>query len=158
MSFAVYFTGATASPLYFVYFVPVVVHAFHRDWNVILFSGFGGIVLYGVAVLVSMDKLSSAALADLLARLTFMLLTVAVACLALSVLRKEEKRDRVRTARLKAIAPHLPVVLVSGNEVTPAPGLFVAVLAKPYSRAAFADVIARFASNGDFEGVGVVEA
>lgn len=104
MSFAVYFTGATASPLYFIYFVPVVIHAFHRDWNMILFSGFGGVVLYGAAVLVSMNSLSSAAMADLLARLIFMLLTVAVACLALSVLRKEEERDRLRIARLRAVS------------------------------------------------------
>lgn len=102
MTAAVYLTGATRSPLYFVYFVPVVIHAFHRDWNLILFSGFGGVVLYGVGVLMSLRDVSSAAVADLFARLVFMLLTVAVACLALSVLRKEEERDRRRIARLRA--------------------------------------------------------
>ncbi len=104
MSIAVYLTGATASPLYFVYFVPVVIHAFHRDWNLILFSGFGGVILYGVSVLLSLNSLSSAVMADLCARLVFMLLTVAIACLALSVLRKEEGRDRLRIARLRAIS------------------------------------------------------
>ena len=31
MSLAIYFTGAGNSPLYFLYFIPLIVHAFHRD-------------------------------------------------------------------------------------------------------------------------------
>ena len=68
MSIAVYLTGAAASPLYFIYFVPVVIHAFHRDWNLILFSGFGGVVFYGVAIFISISQMSPAVIADLCAR------------------------------------------------------------------------------------------
>lgn len=117
MSAAVYLTGATASPLYFIYFVPVVIHAFHRDWDLILFSGFGGVVLYGFAVVVSLSNLSSASVADLCARLVFMLLTVAIACLGLSVLRKEEERTRRRTARLRA-ASALSQRLIAACSIT----------------------------------------
>ena len=104
MSFAIYYTGGVASPLYFIYFVPLIVHAFHRDWNIILFNGFGGIILYGVAVLLSLSEVRAAALADLAARLVFMLLTVAIACLALNLLRRKDDLDRKRLVRIRAIA------------------------------------------------------
>ena len=48
-----------------------------------------------------------------------------------------------------AIAPQLPIVLVSGNAVDPRPGLFAAVLTKPCSRAMLAETIARCALPGD---------
>ncbi len=104
MSFSIYYTGGVASPLYFIYFVPLIVHAFHRDWNIILFNGFGGIVLYGVAVLLSLSEVKAATLADLAARLVFMLLTVAIACLALNLLRRKDDIDRKRLVRIRAIA------------------------------------------------------
>jgi GAF domain-containing protein len=104
MSFSIYYTGGVSSPLYFIYFVPLIVHAFHRDWHLILFNGFGGVVLYGMAVLMSLTEVRPAALADLAARLVFMLLTVAIACIALNLLRRKDEQDRKRIARLRAVS------------------------------------------------------
>ncbi|MBV9079968.1 MAG: hypothetical protein JO102_02480, partial [Elusimicrobia bacterium] len=104
MSASVFFTGGASSPIYFIFFVPLVVHAFHRDLNVVLFSGFGGVAVYGLAVLLSLTTLNPAAIADLGARLVFMMLTVAIACLALSLLRRKDALDRKRVARLRAIS------------------------------------------------------
>lgn len=104
MSFSVYYTGGVASPLYFIYFVPLIVHAFHRDWGVILFNGFGGVILYGVAGVLSLSEVRAAALTDLAARLVFMMLTVAIACLALNLLRRKDEADRQRLVRVRAAA------------------------------------------------------
>ena len=38
MSLAIYWTGAANSPLSFLYFIPLIVHAFHRDSTVVMFS------------------------------------------------------------------------------------------------------------------------
>ena len=104
MSFSIYYTGGVASPLYFIYFVPLIVHAFHRDWGIILFNGFGGVILYGVAVLLSLSEVRAAALTDLAARLVCMLLTIAIACLALNLLRRKDEADRHRLVRVRAAA------------------------------------------------------
>jgi hypothetical protein len=84
MSLSVYFTGGMTSPLYFVYFIPLVIHAFHRDSRLVVFSGFGGVVFYAFAVSQPMGDMSSAMVANIAARLFFMLLTVSIACLALT--------------------------------------------------------------------------
>ena len=45
--------------------------------------------------------------------------------------------------RIKEVAPSLPLVLVSGNDVAADPAVFSAVLAKPYTRAMLAEAIER---------------
>lgn len=101
MSWSIFYTGGTESPLYFLYFIPLVVHAFHRDFSLVIFSGFGGVVLYAAAILSSIASPSTAMLTNLGARLFFMLLTVSVACLAINMLRKREEADQRRILRLK---------------------------------------------------------
>ena len=101
MSLSVYYTGGTNSPLYFIYFIPLVVHAFHRDMGVVVFSGFGGVVLYALAIHSSLGDMTSALLTNLAARLFFMLLTVSIACLALAILRKQDAVEQKRIRRLK---------------------------------------------------------
>ncbi len=100
MSLSVYFTGGMTSPLYFVYFIPLVIHAFHRDSRLVVFSGFGGVVFYAFAVSQPMGDMSSAMVANIAARLFFMLLTVSIACLALAFLKKQDAVDELRILRL----------------------------------------------------------
>ncbi len=101
MSFSVYHTGGTDSPLYFIYFIPLVVHAFHRDMGIVVYSGFGGVILYAIAIARSIENMTAIQMTNLGARLFFMLLTVSIACLALWVLRKQDEVDRKRILRLK---------------------------------------------------------
>jgi GAF domain-containing protein len=103
LSVAVYWTGGAASPLYFIYFVPLIIQAFHRDWALVLYYGFGGVTLYTLAVLFSLGDLTSAGLFDLAARIFFMLMTVSIAALAVSLLRKREEVEQVRLSRMKML-------------------------------------------------------
>ncbi len=100
MSLSIYFTGAGDSPLYFLYFIPLIVHAFHRDSAVVMFSGLTGVSLYAVTILYSLDKINGVLLTNLLARLFFMLLTVAIACLAIAVLKRKDAHHQRQIARL----------------------------------------------------------
>ncbi len=102
MSLAIYWTGAGNSPLYFLYFIPLIVHAFHRDSAVVMFSGFGGVGLYAVMILSSLSEINSALVTNLIARLFFMLLTVGVACLAIAVLKRKDAHHRQQVARLES--------------------------------------------------------
>lgn len=103
VSFAVYFTGGPGSPLYFIYFIPLLVHAFHRDWALVLFNGVGGCVLYASAILNSLKEYSSVELTNLGARLFFMLLTLGIVYFAVSLLRKKDTLDRARLNRLRVL-------------------------------------------------------
>lgn len=103
MSAAIYFTGGAASPLYFIYFIPLVIHAFHRDWALVLFNGIGGSVLYALAILNSLAKFSPVELTNLGTRLFFMFLTLGIVSFAVNLLRKKDAGDRLRLGRLKAL-------------------------------------------------------
>lgn len=102
MSMAIYLTGAANSPLYFLYFIPLIVHAFHRDSTIVMFSGFGGLGLYAGVILCSMSEINATQVTDLVARLFFMLLTVSVACLAIVVLRRKDQQHRQQINRLES--------------------------------------------------------
>jgi hypothetical protein len=102
MSLAIYFTGAANSPLYFLYFIPLIVHAFHRDSAVVMFSGFGGVGLYAIMIFLSFSEINTGLISNLIARLFFMLLTVGVACLAIAVLKYKDKYHRQQVARLES--------------------------------------------------------
>ncbi len=114
MSLAVYFTGATNSPLYFVYFIPLIVHAFHRDLGMVMLYGFGGVVLYAFVIVKSAEELTTANLTNLGTRIFFMLLTVSIAGLALKVLRRQDEVDQKRIRRLK----NLTLVSETLNQMT----------------------------------------
>ncbi|MCG3205160.1 MAG: hypothetical protein KCHDKBKB_01879 [Elusimicrobia bacterium] len=101
MSLAVYFTGGVNSPLYFIYFIPLVVHAFHRDMGVVIHSGFGGVLLYALVVGSSLTEHSPAMISNLGARLFFMLLTASIACLSLVILRKQDELEKKQIRQLK---------------------------------------------------------
>jgi GAF domain-containing protein len=103
-SAAVFVTGGTASPLYFIYFIPLIVHAFHRDWSLVLFNGFGGVALYAVAIAHSIPKLTPAVMTDLGARVFMMLVTVSIACLSLTLLRRKDDEDQIRIGRLNTLS------------------------------------------------------
>jgi hypothetical protein len=102
MSAAIYWTGAGDSPLYFLYFIPLIIHAFHRDSTVVMFSGFGGVGLYAVTIALSFSHVNAVLITNLVARLFFMLLTVGVACLAIAVLKRKDEYHRRQVARLES--------------------------------------------------------
>lgn len=103
LSIAVFWTGGASSPLYFIYFVPLIIQAFHRDWVLILHYGFGGVTMYAVAVLLSLGDVTAASLLDLGARIFFMLMTVSIAAMAVSFLRKQEIKERMRLSRMRML-------------------------------------------------------
>jgi hypothetical protein len=78
MSVAIYCTGGVNSPLYFIYFIPLLVHAFHRDWALVFFNGVGGSLLYASAILNSLTEYTSVTLTNLGTRLFFMFLTLCI--------------------------------------------------------------------------------
>ena len=47
LSLALMVTGGHSSPLFFFFFLPLIVQAFHRDQALLLFNGFGGLAFYG---------------------------------------------------------------------------------------------------------------
>jgi len=104
VSLAVYLTGGPTSPLYFLYFIPLIIHAFHRDWGLVLFNGVGGVVLYAIAMWNSFTVVGSTEITDLGARLFFMLISVSIASLALYLLRREDEHERKRLRRLQTLA------------------------------------------------------
>ena len=58
VSIGIYLTGGANSPLYFLYFIPVIIQAFHRDWALILFYGFGSVIGYSVALFFRLNGFS----------------------------------------------------------------------------------------------------
>jgi GAF domain-containing protein len=111
---SVYYTGATNSPLYFIYFIPLIVHAFHRDLGMVVLYGFGGVIFYAMAILKSIAEMTPVVITNLGARIFFMLLTVSIACLALTILRKQDEVDQKRIRRLK----NLTLVSETLNQMT----------------------------------------
>jgi GAF domain-containing protein len=121
LSAAVYWTGGATSPLYFIYFVPLVIQAFHRDWILILYYGFGGVFLYSVAVLFSVADITPSNFLDLGARLFFMLMTVSITALAVNLLRKRDEAERVRLSRMKFLT-HISELFCHVNVMSDLPG------------------------------------
>ncbi len=103
ITLAVTYTGGSTSPLYVMYFIPIIVEAFHRNWAMLIFQGFGGVLLYGAVLAVSIDEWNSSQAADLGARLFFMLLAVSVAALAVNLMRKKDVIDETRLSRMQLL-------------------------------------------------------
>ncbi len=103
LSLGVHWTGQADSPLYFIYFMPLIIQAFHRDWALLVYYGVGGLVLYSIAIFWSIPDWSSQNLIGLGTRILFMACTVGLALLAVNLLRKNETLERRRTSRLKCL-------------------------------------------------------
>lgn len=103
LSLAVYWTGHSKSPLYFIYFMPLIIQAFHRDWALLVYYGVGGLILYTVAVLMATHPWSAVNIVELGTRLSFMAFTVGLALLAVNLLRKNERLEKRRSSRLKCL-------------------------------------------------------
>jgi|GEM_PF-4162333 len=103
ISFAIFLTGGINSPFYFLYFIPLVIQAFHRDWSLLLFYGFGGIVLYSITMFFSLSELTGSLFMNLVARIGAMLLTVCTSILAVLLLRKKEFVEGIRLSRMKML-------------------------------------------------------
>ncbi len=103
LSLGVYWTGHFNSPLYFIYFMPLIIQAFHRDWALLVYYGLGGVVLYTMVVVASVTEWSSQSLVSLGSRVLFMAFTVGLALLAVNLLRKNELLEKRRMSRLKCL-------------------------------------------------------
>lgn len=103
MSVAVCVTGGFNSPIYLCYFIPIIIQAFHRDWALFLYNGFGGIFFYAVAILAFVLDRSTAQIVDLVVRLVFMVMSVSTAVLAVNILRKKESVEQKRLFRLRTL-------------------------------------------------------
>jgi putative methionine-R-sulfoxide reductase with GAF domain len=101
MSIAVRFTGNVSSPLYFLYFIPLIIQAFHRDWTMLLFYGVGGTLGYATVIFFSLSTWTSVHILDLSARIFLMMLTVTISLLAVSILRRKEAYENRQLSRVK---------------------------------------------------------
>jgi len=104
ISAGVYFTGGSSSPLYFLYFIPIIIQAFHRDWTLILFYGFGGVISYSLVTFISLDALAKPDLIELGTRVFFMQLTLCTSMLAVNILRKQIRQENTRLSRMKLLS------------------------------------------------------
>jgi GAF domain-containing protein len=97
-------TGGANTPLTFIFFVPLIVHAFHHDWELILFNGVGGIVAFLGAALVSQwDNLNAVVMTDLMARVMFMLLIVGITATAGRILERKDIEQKQRFQRMRML-------------------------------------------------------
>jgi len=103
LSAGIHITGGTQSPLYFLYFIPLIVQAFHRDWALILFYGFAGVLGYSLAIFLPMKSFEIQRLIDLSARIISMLLAISSSVLAVSLLRKRHEVEKKRLSRMKVL-------------------------------------------------------
>lgn len=103
LSMGVYWTGAGQSPLYFIYFMPLIIQAFHRDWALLVYYGAGGMALYAIAIAVAIPVWTSQIAMALGMRILFMSCTVGIALLAVNLLRRKEEREKRRMSRLNCL-------------------------------------------------------
>ncbi len=103
ISLTVQYTGGPSSPVYFIYFVPLIIHSFHRDFALVILNGFGGVVLYAAVIASYYIHTPTTGVTELFVRLFFMLLTMSMACLSVNLLRQKDRTDRLRLLRLKMI-------------------------------------------------------
>jgi GAF domain-containing protein len=103
IAFAIFVTGGVNSPLYFLFFVPLLIQSYHRDWATIVLYGFGGMASYALVSFLAYPKVGSSELGDLLARLFFMLVTVSIAIVGIQILKNREKIDKKRLSRMMSL-------------------------------------------------------
>jgi len=102
ITLGIFFTGGINSPLFFLYFIPLIVKVFHRNWELILYNGIGGIVFYAVVILISIQgQWSQQELSGLGGRVFFMSIPVAISALAVHLLRKKEAVNQRRLSRMR---------------------------------------------------------
>jgi len=103
LSIAIHWTGGASSPLYFVYFIPLIIQAFHRDWGLTLYNGFGGVLFYAIAISLSSSHWTQIEIINFGTRLFFMLLTVSISAMAVSLLRKKATKEHRRFNRMRLL-------------------------------------------------------
>ena len=103
ISTGVYFTGGSGSPLFFLYFIPIIIQAFHRDWALILFYGFGGVLGYSASIFFRFEVLARPDLINLGSRIFFMAITVSTAILAVTLLRRQIRTEGTRLSRMRML-------------------------------------------------------
>lgn len=99
----IYLTGRQNSPFFFIYFIPIILQSFHRDWNLILFYGFGGVLMYSLVIALDVSTYPQSELIYLTARVLCMLLTVSAAILAVQLLKNQNKTEIRRLTRMKLL-------------------------------------------------------
>jgi len=101
LSIAVTLSGGATSPLYFIYFVPLIIQAFHRDWGLTLLYSYGAVFLYTITILLTVDNWSSVLALNIGARVFFIFLTVSLATFAVRLLINREEKERRRLSRTR---------------------------------------------------------
>lgn len=103
ISAAVYLTGGPISPLYILYFVPLIIQAFHRDWALLVLYGAGGIIGYAFVGLLLSSNVGSLGYGHLAGRVVMLAITMGTAMLALNLLCRKNRVETRRLERLKSL-------------------------------------------------------
>ncbi|MFN0117408.1 MAG: GAF domain-containing protein [Elusimicrobiota bacterium] len=103
MGTGIHLTGGMNSPLMFMFFIPFIIQAFHRNWKMIIFYGIGGIIVLSLVELFSLEPKSSFPILDFTARVFFHALTTTIAALGVYLLEKKEVGDAIGLSRLRLI-------------------------------------------------------
>jgi len=103
-------TGGLSSPFFFIYFLPLLIQSYHRDWGLILFYGFGSLVCYSFAVVRSPGFWEVSESFHFVARVILMVLVVSIAIFAVRLLKQREDQEKRRLSRMKVLN-HLARVL-----------------------------------------------
>lgn len=103
ITMAIQYSGAKASPLSILYFCPLMVQAFHRDWTLVLVYGIGSVAMYVAVVLSALPAMTMVPVAEVVARAMLMLLTLTVTAFAVNLLRKKDEHEQARLSRMKTL-------------------------------------------------------
>jgi len=103
ISFAVHFTGGITSPLFFMYFLPLMIQTYHRDWGLILFYGVGGMGCYIVAVFLSVAAEEDFGRFHVVAQLILLITVVSIGVISVRILRQKDFMEKRRLSRMKTL-------------------------------------------------------
>lgn len=103
MTLGIHFSGGLRSPLYFVFFIPLIVHAFHHDGPLIRFNGFVGTALYAVVIVCSVSAWTPENVVEFGTRLFFMLVTVGLENWSVKMLMDKDAIDARRQLHMKLV-------------------------------------------------------
>ncbi len=103
ISLGIYWTGQSDSSLYLLFFIPLIIQAFHRDWTLLFYYGTGSLIMYMAVILYSAREWSAPQVVEIGVRIFCMLLTMAMALLATSLLKKKEVLENRRLHKMKLL-------------------------------------------------------
>jgi signal transduction histidine kinase len=87
---SLYWTGGVESPFCFLYAIPVIVEAYHKNLKGLIFNAAFGLLLYAGLLLAARSAIGAHQLVDVLARITFLALFSAVCGVSVGILKKKE--------------------------------------------------------------------